>query len=301
MRIFRSLCCGLIASMSLVAAGGCSGGGGSSDPSDLRQLQQFENEAVRRFCARINACCNELSYPFDEAGCESLNGNKIVQFFNFQAFAGSHYDPAAGKRCLDGIGTPEQGCSAKGDYESADCNKVFVGSVPLGGECSLAEGCESAADGAATVCDYPPSKLEDPQRTGVCVLAPPPKSDPHGNVGDACSSTCTDSGICATLCSADQPCRTDLPTCYATDGLYCSEANTCVAQGAAGDPCLGSFECGPGTYCDLDQGHCETLRQPGDTCQQGFECETQYCSGTCMPPPRAYPEYCLGHIPPPPH
>ncbi|HYQ45463.1 MAG TPA: hypothetical protein VER11_25930 [Polyangiaceae bacterium] len=304
MLIFRSLFLGLIASQFLLAAGGCSGGGDSRQSAELALLQQFEAEAVQRFCARINACCNELSYPFDEAGCETLNGNRIVQFFNSQAFPGSHYDSVAGKRCLDGIETPELGCSAEGDYESPDCKKVFVGSVSLGGKCSLAQGCATTPDGAATECDFPPSNLEydDPRRTGVCVLAPPPQTGPHGKAGDACSSSCTESGICTTLCSADRPCATDLPTCYAADGLFCSEANTCVVLGVAGDPCFGSFECGPGTYCDTDQGHCQTLRQAGDACHDGFQCESEYCVDTCMPPPRAYPEFCLGHVavPPPP-
>ena len=63
----------------------------------------------------------------------------------------------------------------------------------------------------------------------------------------------------------------------------------------------GSFECGPGTFCDLNRLRCETLRQSGEACRDGLECETGYCSSTCMAPPRAYPEFCLGHIPPPPH
>jgi len=309
-RIFPSLFLGLTASFGVLVASGCGGSpsGESSPGSDLAVLNQFEAEAVQRFCARISACCSELSYPFDEAGCEKLNGNNIVQFFNFESFPGARYDPAAGKRCLDGIETPELGCSAKGDYQSADCKKVFVGSVPLGGKCSASEGC-AAADDAATRCDFPPnSDFEDPDLTGVCALAPPPETGPHGNPGEACSSTCTDSGICATLCSDGQTCPTDLPTCYTADGLFCSEANTCVALGVTGDPCMGSFECGVGTYCDIGLGRqagrtglCQSLRLAGDTCQDGSECETQYCSGTCMPPPRAYPEFCLGHIPPPPH
>ena len=299
MHLFRSSFWGLIVSSSLLAGGGCSSEPDSRARAELEQLQRFETEAVQRFCARTNACCNELSYPFDQVGCERLNGNKIVQFFNFQAFPGSRYDPAAAKRCLDGIGTPELGCDAKGDYESADCRKVFVGSVPLGGKCSLAEGCATAPDGAATQCDFPASNLEyqDPRRTGVCVLAPPADTGARGNAGDACSSTCDDSGICSTTCSRDGACPTDLPTCYTTDGLFCSEANTCVSLGVAGDPCSGSAECGAGTYCDLDLWRCESLRRAGDACRDGIECETAYCSDTCMSPPRAYPEFCLGHNP----
>jgi len=302
MHLFRSSFLGLIVSISVFAGGGCSGGGDSGRRAELELLQRFETEAVQRFCARTNACCTELSYPFDEAGCERLNGNKIVQFFNFQAFPGSHYDAAAGKRCLDGIGTPELGCDAKGDYESADCKKVFVGSVPLGGKCSLAEGCATTVDGAATVCDFPPSNLEyqDPRRVGVCVLAPLPETAAHGNAGDACSSTCDDSGLCFALCSPDGTCPTHLPTCYTADGVFCSEGNTCVSLGVAGDPCLGSSECGAGTYCDLDLWRCESLRHAGDACRDGLECETAYCSDTCTLPPRAYPEFCLGQIPAPP-
>lgn len=287
--------CAVLALGSLSAAAGCSA------KNDTRQadLQQFETEAVQRFCARVSACCNEMSYPFDEAGCEKLNGNNITQFFNLQAFAGSHIDPVAAKRCLDGIETPELGCSAQGDYQSADCQNVFVGSVPLGGTCSLSEGCAKTPGGDATTCNFPHSNDEDPDpdRTGVCVLNPP-LTEPHGNAGDACSSTC-DSGFCSTLCSADETCPTDLATCYIADGLFCSQANTCVSVGAAGDPCNGSPECGPGTYCDLDLTRCQPLLQAGAPCHDGLQCETAYCSSTCMPPPRAYPEYCLGHIPSP--
>jgi hypothetical protein len=309
MRILPSLFLGLTASYCVLAASGCGSSAGGGAVSDLAVLNQFEAEAVQRFCARISACCNELIYPFDEAGCEQLSGNNIVQFFNFEFFPGSHYDPAAGKRCLDGIETPEAGCSAKGDYQSADCKQVFVGSVPLGGKCSLNAGC-ATADGAATQCDFPPNSdfQEDPGLTGVCVLAPPRQTGPHGNPGDACSSTCAASGLCATLCSAGQTCPTDLPTCYTADGLFCSEANTCVPLGVVGDPCRGSPECGVDTYCEIGLGRqagrvglCQSLRQAGDTCQNASECETQYCSGTCMSPPVADPDFCLGHIPPPPH
>jgi hypothetical protein len=308
MRIFPRLFLGLTASLCLLPASGCGSSVGAGAASDLAVLNQFEAEALQRFCARTSACCNELSYPFDEAGCEQLNGNSIVQFFNTEAFQGSHYDPTAGKRCLDGIETPELGCSANGDYESADCKQVFVGSVPLGGKCSRAEGC-ATADGAATQCDFPPNPdFQDPDLTGVCVLDPNAETGPHGNPGDACSTTCTDTGLCDTLCSAGQTCPTDLSTCYTADGLFCSEANTCVPLGVAGDPCQGSPECGVGTYCDIGLGQqagraglCQSLRQAGDTCQDGLECETGYCSVTCMSPPVANPDFCLGRIPPPPH
>ncbi|HEY0469475.1 MAG TPA: hypothetical protein VGC79_35040, partial [Polyangiaceae bacterium] len=102
MRPLHSLFLRLAASLSFLAAGGCSGGGDPSGASEP-ELQQFQTEAIQRFCGRLNACCDELSYPFDPAGCEALNGSKITQFFGFQAFPGSHYDPAAGKRCLDSI------------------------------------------------------------------------------------------------------------------------------------------------------------------------------------------------------
>jgi hypothetical protein len=142
---------------SLLMASGCGSsiGSGSSASTELMTLQQFGAQAVQRYCARVSACCSELSYPFDEAGCEALNGNDIVQYFNLNFFAahGAHYDPVAGQRCLDGIETPELGCAAAGDYKSADCQKVFVGRVPLGGTCSLDDGCAEAADGAATECD----------------------------------------------------------------------------------------------------------------------------------------------------
>ena len=113
-----------------------------SGSNEVTALEQFAAQAVHRYCARVSACCGELSYPFDEAGCEALNGNNIVQYFNFEFFPGAHYDPSAGQRCLDGIETPELDCAAAGDYKSADCQKVFVGRVPLGGSCTLDDGCE---------------------------------------------------------------------------------------------------------------------------------------------------------------
>jgi len=302
MRFLKGLFLGLLAACSVLAASGCRSSAESDSSAELSLLTQFEAQAVQRFCAKVSACCSELSYPFDEAGCEALNGNNIVQFFNFEYFPGAHYDPAAGTRCLDGIETPLLGCSSKGDYKSADCKQVFVGSVPLGGTCSPHEGC-ATSDTARTLCDYPVqsnSEYPDPDRTGVCVLAPPPITGPHGKAGEACGSTCTDGGLCATLCAFGQPCPTDLPACYVADGLVCSAANICVPQGAAGEACMGSFDCSAGTYCGMDTLRCEPLLHAGDACEHGFQCETEYCSGTCTAPPRAYPEFCLGHIPPPP-
>ena len=300
MRILPGLFWCLTASIFVLTANGCSSGGGSNESFDLEQLQRFEAQAVQRFCARLSACCSELSYPYDEAGCKALNGNPIVQFFNFQAFPGSRYDPAAAKRCLDSIETPELGCSAKGDYESEECQKVFVGSVPLGGKCSRSEGCID--EGTATTCKYPPNpNFSDPDLVGVCV-AVSPSTGPHGKAGEACSSSCTDFGLCSTLCSDGQTCETDLPSCYESDGLFCSEANTCVPLGVAGDPCRGSTECGAGTYCDFELERCEPLLHESDACRDELQCDTGYCKdGTCTSRPRANPDYCLGHIPPPPH
>ena len=164
------------------------------------------------------------------------------------------------------------------------------------------EGC-AAAEGAATLCNFPPSSNQDdtdPNLTGVCVLAPPPMTGLHGNAGDACSSSCTATGLCVTSCAADSSCESDLPACYAADGLYCSDANVCIPLGGAGDFCHGSPDCGTGTYC-ADDFTCELLLPTGDTCEHAWQCDTGYCSSTCMPPPVAYPEFCLGRIPPPPH
>ena len=172
MRILFCLFCGLTASAAVLSASGCGGSidGGSTARFEQEQLSQFEAQAVHRFCARIDACCSDLSYPFDEAGCEALNGNNIVQFFNL-----------------------------------------------------------------------------------------------HGS-----------------------------------DGLFCSEASTCVPLGVAGDRCMGSPECGAGTYCSLDAERCESLLKAGDVCEDDWQCETNDCSGTCTARPRVSPEFCLGHIPPPP-
>ena len=293
---------GLLVWGSTLAANGCGSSSGSQGAAAVVTLEQFGEQAVKRYCAQVGACCSELSYPFDEAGCEALNGNNIVQYFNFEFFPGAHYDAAAGQRCLDGIETPELGCAASADYESADCQKVFVGSVPLGGTCSLDEGC-AEADGSATECDLPfdPNREDqDPKRTGVCVLAPPAVTSPHGKLGDACGSTCIGSDLCLTLCNDGQDCQSNVPACYSTDGLVCSEANVCAPMGVAGDPCQGSPDCATGTFC-ADDLHCRPWLQEGDPCQNGLQCETNYCDKTCTRPPVANPDFCLGHIPPPPN
>lgn len=273
--------------------------------SEAGAAQNFAAQATTQVCNSLGACCGASSFPFDATECKTAIGPAIAQQFEAEAVPSSRLDAAAAQRCLNGIQDIAQSCTAPTGFLNDDCRTVFVGTVPVGGDCDLDAAC-APENGVPAVCVM--RNLYNEDTSGTCVL-PPPLVVPHGKLGDACTATCIGQGACIESSSSASSVP---PPCYNSDGLYCSPAGECVAQGVAGDSCHGSPQCSVGTYCDTTATRqCLPALGIGDTCRSQLECESRFCPGSgppqggvapvgvCSPPPLSLPGECLGHSPVP--
>jgi hypothetical protein len=116
-----------------------------------------------------------------------------------------------------------------------------------------------------------------------------------GPGGAAVGESCATVADCAEgLQCLDHICR---PGCFANidcgDGWVCDDRTCVLAEGEAGDECLGEATCGPGLTCRLPlgvsggQGHCEP-EQPaaavtGAACRSDGDCRAGACAlGRCV-------------------
>jgi hypothetical protein len=300
--IKRVLCGSLVLIGAAVSTCGCAASSGSSEAA---AAQNFAAQATQQVCNALGACCGASSFPFDATECSTVIGPPIAQQFEAEARPGSHLDAAAAQRCLSGIQGIAQSCTAPAGFLNDDCRTVFVGTVPVGGDCNLDDAC-APENGVPAVCVV--QNLDSPDLPGTCQLTPT-NVVPHGKLGDACTSTCIGQDAC--IESSSSASRDPAP-CYNSDGLYCSLAGQCVAQGTASDSCQGSPECAMHTYCDTTATRqCQPVLGIGDTCRDQLECESRFCPGSgpplggvaplgvCSPPPLSLPGECLGHSPTP--
>jgi len=257
------------------AAGNRDPGAATTSPEALMAA-----DATERVCGILAACCADAAFPYDEQGCRALNRDRIFQHFQAQSFFGAELDTEVAQRCLDSIGQVSEGCPGDrpGGNLTDACDRVFKGSVPLGGTCDASHGCATTPENPRA-CDRAYDVQTDKYaKSGVCV-AIPPRVFVHGKLGEACSNTCL--GDDQDLCTHNgAPDTGPEGTCYTGDGLICSfESHQCEAQAVRapllplGAPCSAWAECADNNYCT---------------------------SGTCQLPPRATVELCMGKIPPPP-
>jgi hypothetical protein len=298
-RIKRVICGSLLL---IGGAASACGSAASDGNSEAAAAQAFATQATTEVCNALGACCGAASFPFDATECSTAIGPAIAQQFEDEATTGTHLDAAAAQRCLSGIQAITQSCTAPDGFLNDDCRTVFVGTVPVGGHCDLHSAC-APENGVPAVCVE--QDLDDPELPGTCVLNPT-NVVPHGQLGDACTSTCFGKSACIESSSSTPP------ACYNSDGLYCSLAAQCIARGVAGDSCRGSSECAADTYCDtIATRQCQPVLGIGAACRDQAECESRFCPGSgppmggaaplgvCSPPPLSLPGECLGHSPAP--
>jgi hypothetical protein len=257
------------------------------------QARQLADEATQRVCDMLETCCLDANIPYQEQGCKSLYGPKILQHFSLQTFVGADLDAAAAQRCLDAIGQVGDGCPRDGGgYLTDACKWLFKGTVPLGGECDPGHGCATTRDAPLT-CQRAYDERSGYEYSGVCIGGP--SRVVHNGLGQACNQTCTsESGMCVRTGFADGPESLD-GTCYLSDGLFCGkQSQQCERQSESGESCEGSMACPAGTYCDPDDSKCTPARPLGAPCADLTQCGRNYCiAGTCQYLP-ATAAWCAG-------
>jgi hypothetical protein len=269
--------------------------------------------ATKQVCASLGACCGAASFAFDPVECEAQIGPNFKARFEEEAPAGAVFDAAASERCLTGLADLGQSCTAPNGLLPDDCRRVFVGTVPPGGECDRQTPC-APSPGASVFC-----RINEGHSSGVCE-AHALNVAPHAKVGDACDATCVFTGV--DLLTADALGCPGTNACYVGDGLTCRApkrphdslaSRQCVPLSVAGEPCpFSDDDCVVGTFCDRSQqpAQCKPAFNLGEACGNNRECESRFCTaiygpphlvqnveGVCVAPPLSAPQECLNHLP----
>jgi hypothetical protein len=292
----RSFFVGLCVSVCFVAAAapGC---GGSSEGGTTAQpvpLEQFSERAATAYCASIKSCCDKAQYTYDAAACTTAFGQFLDQSLVKPVAGGkTSYDAAAAGTCLSQL--ESRACDSV-EPEPAACEKVFVGTVPAGGACESDTECAPPPGGEAD-CD-----MVDGASSGTCVQTP------RGKAGDACDTTCSQSGSTSYCSSSGSGSGSGSATCWTNDGLYCDGAKCaavipiggaceyegcvdgaycatgkCAAKSAAGGSCDGGWDsCATGSYCESTSKTCKPQKKAGEPCADvDDECQGYCNEGVC--------------------
>jgi hypothetical protein len=290
----------LSASALLVAAlvQGC---GGSASTSSV-PLEEFPNRLAKVVCDSLVGCCRALSFPLDPATCNANASAYFRTTFGAQDRSRIRYDGSDADACLSAYGTVLRGCTlgeADGQALVAACQPVFVGLVPVGGACKSGDECAVPASGQARCEFFGSGSVGE----GTCVVdTSSPGAALHGKQGEACAGSCA-SSTCGGV-SPSGPGGGSTTTCFASEGLYCSDQGTCQPVLVDGQACS-YFECKQESYC-ADAGACAPKKPDGAVCVESSECLAHNCAypddpsasstGTCGVLSLADAKTCAGNF-----
>lgn len=271
-RLLRSAALSALASLPFVA---CSGedSGSSGYSGGPVPLSGYAGTAAEVVCDTFAPCCQSAGIPIDGAACRATMKKNLEASLEQADSTKYRYDPDAAGECLgryhELVG---DSCRLEGDI-SEPCEHVFIGTVAEGQPCSTSMEC-AIGEGDSVDCDS--SSSSEP---GVCVV------DRRGQSGDPCYWTCISEGsgrICTGSGGTEGPGQS---RCFMDDGLYCSDAGTCMAQKDTGAECFQDDECKSGR-CDGSTRLCAARAAIGEPCTSTSDCiDTAYCgdANQCAP------------------
>jgi hypothetical protein len=221
---------------------------------------QLMDRMVAAYCEGLGVCCQSRGLAFSATGCdaglrEANAGSASI------CEPGTTYDAQAAGTCLEQAQSYIASCGSAGTPPPAVCNRMCVGTLPVGAACQSTEQCAQPASGQVD-CSFTTSAQ------GTCTPAV------RGQLGESCRASCSLSGDCTY--------RTPVPIggdagvpgnalCYAEDGLYCASDSICQRLGGVGGACEGLDTCMSGAYCGT-AGVCEAKKAAGAACTTYDEC-----------------------------
>jgi hypothetical protein len=237
----------------------------------------FAPTVVDAICGNVGNCCAAAAIPYDRAGCEAF----LLEELELEPPPNATWDSVAAGKCIDWF---ERIASSCYEVETAEtpCTRIYRGTLPEGAACADSNECADIRGSEAT-CRY-----DDMTLLGTCALDVEPA---RGRAGDACASTCSDSGCGGFGAPVD-----GASTCYLEDGLVCSLSSfMCVPPPGVGEPCGDSWYCAAGAYCDSLVQICQATKSDGDACEFDEECTRGRCADLrCGPRSIASTEICSG-------
>ncbi len=230
---------------------------GGSTPAGSIPESEFVDRMVAVYCEGLGACCQNQGLAFDAALCDAGAPQLFGPRGSF-CEPGSTYDIQAAGACFEESKSYVSSCGTLGVRWPAACNRICVGTLPVGAACREHEQCAPTSSGPA-LCDLSVS-MDD----GVCAPVV------RGRLGDTCAASCE--GSECFWHSRLVPGGETVPgndVCYAEDGLYCGNW-TCEALEEVGATC-GVDTCVRSAYCTM-AGVCEAKQPAGASCTRPDEC-----------------------------
>lgn len=264
-----------LVSLFMALAGGAAVVGCSSDDDDSSGFAD-------RICAVYAPCCAKAGLAGPQSSCRMMYGSVHPT------------DQALADQCLSDMEAQAQDpkfCDFELD-EPESCQKAFPdgsgGTKQPGETCSEDEDCAGDAH-----CDGFGS---EPGKCAVFVVVPEGAAcigekkgsgkswsgDPQNDQITLCNyndGLVCNTGKCAKRAAVGGSCS-NASDCV--DEAYC-KSGACVARQTAGSACSGfGDECTLDTYCVDSSKTCEPRRPDGETCTEGDQCLSDYCSkGVC--------------------
>lgn len=266
----------------LVCSGLALGGCGKSDDGEGIALEDLAAAEAEVHCASIEPCCQEQELDFDPTECRQVAEKFFGDLLGIVDWSRYSYDAQAAADCL-AAARGRTACEATVvDVEVPACERVFVGKVPVGGQCQEDDECQRSANQRANCVRAPDASIVV---DGTCEVEDRTPLT-HGKLGVACEETCDFDDSC-TRGAADDGSGSvgEGVGCYFSDGLYCSSVTEeCQRLVAVGMPCDDYEGCAGEAFCDTETGVCTERRASGEPCDSPSQCESDQCgfeSGVC--------------------
>lgn len=287
----------LVISASSILCGAC--GDDTSGGPEFEELPALLSE---RLCPEIESCFDARTrmIAFGEAGCAAQLQAQLEDgdFAHVKAAIEDgrvSYDASQIEPCLDSVAGVGCEFASTRVFEDGACERVFEGSVALGGDCAVDAECTGEA-----FCRF------DAECPGTCTALLGP--------GDACEDDdqCEDGLACPDEISACTALADSGDACGGAVAAPCRADRVCVGEdedtGAAGTcrTLTELFSLALGEPCDLDAGElCSEGLSCVVTSLQGgmaeFECQERVDSGEAcsfgVPSPCPVDEYCDVNLP----
>ncbi len=264
---------------------GC-GDDGPAPPGPI-PLDALRDELAQATCEQYVRC----GLTPDKATCDATQGDQqeTLQLLTDAVLGRVTYDPAAGRACVEAIRA--RACDIRSSTTKAfiaACEGMFVGTIPEGEACLLAEECAGKSYCDTSMC----------MGGGVCCLGTCAKVPALVAVGGDCTmNACVESAYCdqAAMPFTCKARKDNGEACDAVDqckdGMRCDvggNPQTCYLLQNRGGQCNPSLQQGAcirfDDYCDPTERKCKQLPGDGMPCTaDDNEClEYARCdAGTC--------------------
>jgi hypothetical protein len=271
--------CRSIAVASLIVAFifNCSGGQSTTGTGGVfaGDVEQFCSQSASLVCGKYASCCSEVGLTTDAATCQQKGVDKCLKAAAANQNNGFVFNPQGASACVASFDKFYNGCrNVTPPLEVGDvCNTIWVGSVPVGGACTLNKQC---APVLGHIVDCP----SDGATKHTCTV----RQEAHE--GEVCNVAGLPAG----------------PYLGCIKGLYCKQSGdmpgVCTAPGGPGTDCSvnATFGCQVGVFCDPTTHLCTAPRDIGQACVDliDFSCnDSSFCFHEVCNKTNVLGEHCI--------